>query len=197
MNDEGVLRPDKEGVRELLGVSRLAREGDRELLGVSKLVRESLRPCREEGVCGNISVFFEGVPALLEGVIGNGMTKSCAFLVGDLNGERVDDVGAARIDAADGDLGEDEASKRVRVEGLLLDGSGGRSAKGIFGTDISPACSWTHFSSLTRTSFRRVSLAAVHRATAAIPPPMPFVISISTSIPTPYTGTRMLSDFEK
>lgn len=146
----GVLRPDSEGVRELVGVENSTREGDRELEGVSKLVIESDRP-RVEGVFGKTIVFFDGVPTLLEGVIGNGTANSCGFFVGDQRGsldgdldgdEGVgdDDLALARMAAEDGDLGEEAASRRVRADGLLVLGRDGRSAVGRLGTVILPVC---------------------------------------------------------
>ena len=59
-------------------------------------------------------------------------------MVGDLEGEReTDRVGepggwvAARIEDADGDLGEDEARRRVRFDAFAAAGREGRSAIGI------------------------------------------------------------------
>lgn len=151
----GVLRPDNEGVRELVGVENSTREGDREgdreLEGVSKLVIESDRP-RVEGVLGKTIVFFEGVPNLLDGVIGNGTANSCGLFDGDQRGGSLDrvldgdegvgdeDLALARMDAEDGDLGEEAASRRVRADGLLVLGRDGRSAVGRLGTVILLAC---------------------------------------------------------
>lgn len=45
-------------------------------------------------------------------------------------------------------------------------------------------------------AFMRLSEPAVQRATAAIPPVIPLSISISTSIPTPYTGIRLPTVFD-
>lgn len=79
----------------------------------------------------------KGVPARLEGVAGNGTANSRSFFVGDLVGDleaRVGEPGgwgAARMDAAAGDLGEEEASRRVKLEGFTAAGSAGKSAKGI------------------------------------------------------------------
>ena len=53
---------------------------------------------------------------------------------GDLDPERVGEPGgwgAARMEDAEGDLGEDEARRRVRFEGFAAAGSEGRSAIGI------------------------------------------------------------------
>lgn len=90
-------------------------------------------------------VFLEGVPAgvlaRLEGVTGKGTANSrgCGFLVGDLvgdlEGEREGEPGVARMEAEEGDLGEEDARRRVRVEGFWVPGSWGRPAKGILGTD--------------------------------------------------------------
>ena len=157
----GVLLPESEGVRELegvanparrelVGVANSVREGDRELEGVSRLVMESDRP-RVEGVFGKTIVFFEGVPALLDGVIGNGTANSCGLFVGDQRGsldgdlegdEGVgeDDLALARMAAEEGDLGEDAASRRVSADGLLVLGRAGKSAVGKLGTVILPAC---------------------------------------------------------
>ena len=124
----GVLRPDSEGVRELVGVKRFA--------------RESVREWREEGVWGKTIVSLEGVAARLEGVTGKGTAKSigCGFLVGDLDrdleGDGDGEVGVARMEEEEGDFGEDEAKRRVSAEGFWLPGSGGKSANGILGTDV-------------------------------------------------------------
>ena len=150
----GVLRPDSDGVRELVGVANPVREGDRELEGVSKLVIESDRP-RVEGVLGKTMVFFEGVPTLLDGVIGSGTANSCGLFVGDQRGSLDgdfdgdldgddgvgdDDLALASMAAEEGDLGEEAASRRVRADGLLVLGRGGRSAVGRLGTVIRPLC---------------------------------------------------------
>lgn len=76
---------------------------------------------------------MEGVAVLLEGVTGKGIAKS-RRLVGDFVGDREDegvgDPGVASILEEEGDLGDDEASSRVRVEGFAGVGRGGRSARG-------------------------------------------------------------------
>lgn len=51
-------------------------------------------------------------------------------------------------------------------------------------------------SSFERNCLRRLSASAVHLATAAMPPVMPLSMSISTSMPIPYAGTRFPADFE-
>lgn len=78
----------------------------------------------------------------LEGVMGNGMAKSPATrLEGDLDGDLDDDLmkdegdgGVARIETDAGDLGDEDARRRVRVEGFVATGKGGRVAMGICGT---------------------------------------------------------------
>ena len=139
---------------EAVGVSLPAREGVRALVGV-RGSRASVRECRDEGVWGNrrrfvVGVFMirfvEGVPSRLEGVTGKGTAKSRSFLLGDLVGERdayrvgePGGCGAARIEAEAGDLGEEEASSRVRFDGFATSGNAGSSAIGIWGTDSSLA----------------------------------------------------------
>ena len=51
-------------------------------------------------------------------------------------------------------------------------------------------------SSFERNAARRLAASAVHLATAAMPPVMPLSMSISTSMPMPYAGTRFPADFE-
>ena len=89
-----------------------------------------------------------GVPIrLVEGVTGNGTANSRTFFVGDRRSSALEDLvgdpghsGAARIEAAAGDLGEEDASRRVKLEGLAADeGRGGRSAMGSWGTTLSSA----------------------------------------------------------
>ncbi len=108
-----------------------------------------------EGVCGNKMRFVEGVfkirfvvgvPSRLDGVTGNGIAKSRSFLLGDFVGEREPEGvgepgrwGAARMAADAGDLGEDDASRRVRFDGFTASGRAGSSAIGIWGTDFSLA----------------------------------------------------------
>ena len=132
-----------------VGVSLPANDGVRAEVGV----RGSTLECREEGVCGNRIRLVEGVfnirfvvgvPRRLEGVTGKGTANSRSFFVGDFDGEREaereGDPGgcvAARIEDADGDLGDDEARRRVRFEGFAEAGKEGKSAVGIRGTDSS------------------------------------------------------------
>jgi hypothetical protein len=83
--------------------------------------------------------------------IGKGMAKSRddeTCLTGDLKGDLLDDLvgdvgdeGVARIVAEAEDLGEDEASRRVSVEGFEGVISCGRSAMWGFGMGIVPECS--------------------------------------------------------
>ena len=151
----------------------------------------------------------DGVPCRLEGVEGKGTAKSRSFLLGDFDGDleaRVGEpggCGAARMEEADGDFGDDDARRRVKFEGFATEGSAGKSARGICGIAFSFSCSCerkgeppllygchvpltlTHFRSLTRTSLRLASLSAVQRATAAMPPFISLSMSISTSIPSP------------
>lgn len=54
----------------------------------------------------------------------------------------------------------------------------------------------TQESSFERNAARRLSASAVHLATAAMPPVMLLSMSISTSMPMPYTGTRFPADFK-
>ena len=95
---------------------------------------------RLEGVIGKGTEFLEGVAVRLDGVIGNGIPKlPKARLTGDLDGDfmtGVGDEGVARMAAEEGDLGEEEANRRVRVDGLFGMGNGGRVAIGICGTSI-------------------------------------------------------------
>lgn len=78
----------------------------------------------------------------LEGVMGNVMANSFGeCLEGDFDGDLKDDLikdegdgGVARIAAEAGDLGDEDARRRVRVEGLVATGRGGRVAIGICGT---------------------------------------------------------------
>lgn len=106
-------------------------------MGVNKLL-SSLRACRD-GVLGNRREPLDGVPALLDGVIGNGTANVAGRFVGDLLGEReedgVGDVGLARIEAEEGDFGEDEARRRVSLEGFAGVGNGGKVAIGILGVE--------------------------------------------------------------
>lgn len=92
--------------------------------------------------------------------------------------------------------------------------SWGKSAKGTFGTGVASEWFWekkdelgmgrerkerstlTQDLSFERKSVRRLSASAVHLATAAMPPVMPLSMSISTSMPMPYTGTRFPAVFE-
>lgn len=81
---------------------------------------------------------------MLEGVIGKGIAdprNSAMRFVGDLVGERekggVGDVGLARIEAAEGDFGEDEANNCVSLEGFAGVGRGGKVVIGIFGVGLS------------------------------------------------------------
>lgn len=70
--------------------------------------------------------------------MGKGIAKS-RRLEGDLDGEREEGVGepgVARILDEEGDLGDDDASSRVRVEGLPLCGRAGRSARGKLGIGL-------------------------------------------------------------
>lgn len=85
-----------------------------------------------------------GELARLEGVIGNGTANSrSTFLVGDFAGDLkgLGELGVARIEEEDGDLGEEDANKRVKAEGLAGVGSGGRFVKGILG--IAGAFLWS------------------------------------------------------
>ena len=138
--DTGVVRPDS--------------EGDREEEGVKRPSNDSVRDCLEDGVCG--SCLDEGVRGKmsevseefirLDGVTGKGTANSCGFLFGDLSGsfegEGVGEPGRAKIVAADGDFGDAEASRRVRVEGFEFEGRGGKSAKGRSGIGEVPAWSF-------------------------------------------------------
>lgn len=117
-------------------------------VGVRNSVSESTRLRRVDGVFGKKIVFFDGVPGTrLEGVTGKGMANVCGFLLGDLLGDLLRDLegeheelGEARIDAADGDLGEDDARRRVKPDGLEGATSGGSNAIGILGTDNAFEC---------------------------------------------------------
>lgn len=79
----------------------------------------------------------DGVPRRLEGVTGNGTANSRSFFVGDFEGDleaRVGEPGGwgvARIEDADGDLGDEEASRRVKFEGFATEGRAGKSAIGM------------------------------------------------------------------
>ena len=102
--------------------------------GVAK-PSESIRLRRVDGVEGNGTEFLEGVPILLDGVMGKGTAKSrnarfAGVFEGDLE-RREGDGGVARIEAEEGDLGDEEASKRVSFECCLGIGSGGKIAIGI------------------------------------------------------------------
>lgn len=152
----GVSHPDSEGVRALMGVlgfPSLAAECREEgvfgkrirfVEGVLKIrsVDGVLKMRSAEGV---LKIrFVVGVPSLLEGVAGNGTAKSRSFLLGnfegDLDAERVGEpggCGAARIEKADGDLGDEEARRRVKFDGFWVGGREGRSAVGIGGTRFS------------------------------------------------------------
>ena len=74
--------------------------------------------------------------------MGNGTAKSFAGdFEGDFDGDLKDDLikdegdgGVARIAAEEGDLGDEDARRRVRVEGFVATGRGGRLAMGICGT---------------------------------------------------------------
>jgi hypothetical protein len=84
-------------------------------------------------------VFFDGVlvglVALLEGVIGKGTAKSRRErLVGDLEGDfakGLGEVGVSSIEREEGDLGDEDARRRVSVEGCLGVGRGGSVTIGI------------------------------------------------------------------
>ena len=127
---EGIEDEDEEGVSE------------NEELGVRRLVgveNSSRRLCRDDGVCGNKIEFLEGVPALLEGVIGKGTAKSrSGRLEGDLEGDLENgegDEGVASIDEEEGDFGDDDASSRVNVEGFAGVGREGSKAMGTTGME--------------------------------------------------------------
>ncbi len=70
--------------------------------------------------------------------MGNGIANSrCGRLEGDLEGDLengLGEVGVASMEAEEGDLGEEEARRRVRVEGCFGVGRGGSSAMGMVGT---------------------------------------------------------------
>lgn len=126
------IEEEVEGVE---GVSHVV-EGVRADVGVENI--SWWRP-REAGVWGNKIEFLVGLLvgllALLEGVIGKG-TANSRGLVGDLEGDfakGLGEVGVARMEADEGDLGEEEASRRVRVEGCLGVGRGGNWTIGISG----------------------------------------------------------------
>jgi len=77
--------------------------------------------------------------------MGNGITNPrCVSgrFIGDLVGDREEDgvgeVGLARMVAAEGDFGEDEARRRVSLEGFAGVGRGGNMAMGMFGTGLTP-----------------------------------------------------------
>ena len=93
-----------------------------------------------------VAVRLEGVPARLEGVTGKGTAKSrTARFAGDFEGDLekgVGEEGVARMEADDGDLGEDEARRRVRVEGCFATGKGGRVTIGMGGTSRASLCSY-------------------------------------------------------
>ena len=77
-----------------------------------------------------------GLLARLEGVIGKGTANSRGF-VGNLEGDfakGLGEVGVARMEADEGDLGEEEARRRVRVDGCLGIGRGGSWTIGMRGT---------------------------------------------------------------
>ena len=118
---EGVRNPSESRIR----VDGVCGKGTRPLVG------DTLRL----GVIGNGTEFLEGVAVRLEGVAGKGTPNAPrARLTGDLAGDfenAVGDGGVARMVADAGDLGEDEASRRVRVEGCFATGNGGRIAIGI------------------------------------------------------------------
>lgn len=123
-DDEGVSENDDVGVRRPVGVAKLS---------------ESMRLRRVEGVEGNVIEFLDGVPPLLEGVMGNGTANPRnARFAGDIEGDfrfREGDGGVARMETEDGDLGDEDASRRVSVECCLATGKGGRRAIGILGTE--------------------------------------------------------------
>ena len=122
---------DEEG-----GVSEKEDVGVRTVVGVRK-PSASLKP-RVEGVDGNGTEFFEGVAVRLEGVMGKGTANlPKARFTGDLEGDlekRDGDGGVARIEAEEGDFGEEDARRRVNVEGCFVTGKGGSVAIGICGT---------------------------------------------------------------
>ena len=149
----GVSRPDNEGVRALAGVlgsPSLAAECREEgvfgkrirfVEGVLK-IRSVVGVLKMRSAEGVLKIrFVVGVPSILEGVAGNGTAKSRSFLLGDFEGDLEADrvgepggCGAARIDEADGDLGDEEARRRVKFDGFWVGGREGRSAVGIGGT---------------------------------------------------------------
>ena len=81
--------------------------------------------------------------------MGKGIAKSpVARLEGVLDGDLERDLikddgdgGVARMAAAEGDFGDDEAKRRVNVDGFVVTGKGGRSAIGICG--IGMASLWS------------------------------------------------------
>jgi hypothetical protein len=121
---------------EVEGVSEKELAGVRILVGVRN-PSASLNP-RVDGVCGNGIEFLEGVAVRLEGVMGNGTANSPTVrFVGDFEGDFENgegEEGVARMEAAEGDFGEDEARRRVSVEGCFATGRAGRVAIGIGGT---------------------------------------------------------------
>ena len=61
-------------------------------------------------------------------------------LVGDLEGDLekgVGEGGVASMECEDGALGDEDASRRVRVEGFAGVGRGGKPVNGILGTEPS------------------------------------------------------------
>ena len=124
-DDEGVSENDDAGVRSVVGVAKPS---------------ESTRLRRVEGVEGNGMEFLDGVPPLLEGVVGSGTANPRnARFAGDIEGdfeERAGDGGVARMENEDGDLGDEDARRRVRFECFLATGKGGRRAIGILGMGL-------------------------------------------------------------
>ena len=78
--------------------------------------------------------------ALLDGVIGKGTANSRSFLVGDVALDGLGEEGVARIERAEGDFGEEEASSRVSAEGFVGAGKGGSRESGILGIAIVSLC---------------------------------------------------------
>ena len=128
------------GVRVPLGVRKPSESRSPRLEGVCGKAKGPFvgDVLRLDGVIGNATEFLEGVAGRLEGVIGKGTAKSPrARFAGDFEGDfdkREGDVGVARIEADEGDFGEEDAKRRVRFEGCFATGKAGREDIGISGT---------------------------------------------------------------
>ncbi len=99
--------------------------------------------------------FLEGLLVLLEGVMGKGTANSRRGLfvgdvVDDRRGNGLGEVGLARIEMEEGSFGEEDASRRVSVEGFADVGSGGRFASGTLGTEGLPLFNYICYNNQSR-----------------------------------------------